>query len=246
MKHPVIGVTFDFEDGGEGKYSLRDFYASRENHFSTVAVHGAAPLALPHEVERVETYLDLIDGLMITGGNFDVPPEMYGQETVSDTVMVKEKRTAFEWAITKGCLERDIPILGICGGQQLLNVILGGSLIQHIPDVVNSNIAHEQPNDRREPGHSVLVEKGSLLHEIVQAEEILVNSAHHQAVDQVPEGCVISGRAPDGVIEAIELPRDQHPFCLGVQWHPEYSVAPTDELIMKAFVAECEKVRMRY
>lgn len=239
MKHPVIGVTFDFEDGAKGKYSLRDFYASRENHFSTVAVHGAAPIALPHEVEQVETYLSMIDGLMITGGNFDVPPEMYGQKSLSDTVMVKEKRTAFEWAITKGCLERNIPILGICGGQQLLNVILGGSLIQHIPDVVTSEIQHEQPNDRREPGHTVLVESDTLLHDIVQAAVIEVNSAHHQAVDAVPDGCVISGRAPDGVIEAIELPRERHPFCLGVQWHPEYSVAPTDVLIMKTFVEAC-------
>ncbi len=239
MAAPIIGFTLDFEEGNASGYSIRDYYAIRDNYCRCVAQFGAAPIGLPHEPEQVEDYLAMIDGLVITGGNFDVPPEMYGQQTVSDTVSLKERRTRFEWAITKGCLERNIPILGICGGEQLLNVVLGGTLIQHIPDSIETDIAHEQPNDRREPGHTVEVVQGTLLHEIVGADVIEVNSAHHQAVDQVPEGVIINGRAPDGVIEGIELPRDQHPFCLGVQWHPEYTVSPADENINQAFVAAC-------
>ena len=102
------------------------------------------------------------------------------------------------------------------------------------PDAVPEALPHEQPNPRTEPGHEVLVEPGSLLHRITGASRLQVNSAHHQAADKVGEGIVISGRAPDGVIEAIEDPRRR--FCLGVQWHPEYRISPGDTSIIAAFV----------
>jgi putative glutamine amidotransferase len=128
-------------------------------------------------------------------------------------------------------------VLGICGGQQLLNVVLGGSLIQHIPDTVTDCLAHEQPNPRTESGHDVLVEQGTLLHRITGTDRLAVNSAHHQAADQPGPGIVVSGRAPDGVIEAIEDPGRR--FCMGVQWHPEYQVSAGDMRIIEAFVAAC-------
>ena len=148
---------------------------------------------------------------------------------------LKERRTRFEWAITKGAVERDLPLLGICGGQQLLNVVLGGTLIQHIPDALPEALAHEQPNPRTEPGHEVIVEPGTLLHRLTGAERLSVNSAHHQAAEAVGPGIVVSGRAPDGVIEAIEDPR--RTFCLGVQWHPEYRIDRGDAAIVRALVA---------
>src|SRR5690606_10278225 len=122
------------------------------------------------------------------------------------TVTTKDKRTGFEIAITKGALERDMPVLGICGGQQLLHVVLGGTLIQHIPDAVENALAHEQPNPRNEPGHIVRIVAGTQLHRITGLDEMPVNSAHHQAADKVPDGVVVDALAPDGVIEGIEDP----------------------------------------
>lgn len=234
---PIIAFTLDSEEAGG--WSKMPWYALRQNYCASVADLGAVPVCLPHELERVERYLDLIDGLVVTGGAFDVPPELYGDTNVHETVQTKNRRTAFEFAMARGCVERNIPILGICGGQQLLNVVLGGTLIQHIPDSVKDALAHEQPNPRTEPGHSVTVTEGTLLHRIVGTAQFAVNSAHHQAVAMPAPGMLVDAVAEDGVIEGIELPTDRHPFCLGVQWHPEYHVTPHDTKIFEAFVAAC-------
>ena len=156
-----------------------------------------------------------------------------------------------QWAITRGALERDLPLLGICGGQQLLNVVLGGTLIQHLPDSVPDGLAHEQPNPRTEAGHEVDVMAGTLLHRTGGADRLAVNSAHHQAVDRVGPGIVVSAIAPDGVIEAVEM-RAAHEWIMGVQWHPEWLESPGGDpctaaggragghAIFEAFVAECQ------
>jgi putative glutamine amidotransferase len=235
-QHPVIGITLDYETAGG--YSKMPWYALRENYCSAVSRLGALPVPLPHSLELVEEYLAMIDGLMITGGAFDVSPELYGQSTKSDTVSTKDQRTKFEYAITRGAIAKKIPVLGICGGEQLLNVVLGGTLIQHIPDSIVRALPHEQPNPRTEPGHDVSVSDGTLLRKIVGASAIAVNSAHHQAVDKPAPGVVVNAVASDGVIEGIELPG--HPFCLGVQWHPEYHVSDADRKIFEAFVAACK------
>lgn len=232
IRKPIIGLTLDREEGGG--YSLYPWYAIRANYCTSVSNLGAIPLPLPHELTLVDAYLDMIDGLITTGGNFDIPPHMYGDSDMHHTVTTKENRTAFEFAVTKGAVERGIPILGICGGEQLLNVVLGGALIQHIPDSVKTDIAHEQPNPRTEPGHSVEIKESTMLANIVGEKTISVNSAHHQAIKRPGEGVVINAMAPDGVIEGIELPG--HPFCLGVQWHPEYHVTGADTKIFEAFV----------
>ncbi|MGB1540362.1 MAG: gamma-glutamyl-gamma-aminobutyrate hydrolase family protein, partial [Rickettsiales bacterium] len=192
-----------------------------------------------HEMGLVDTFLDMIDGLVIIGGAFDVHPSLYGGGDLHDTVTLKETRTQFEWDITQKAVERNMPVLGICGGEQLLNVVLGGTLIQHIPDTVKEALAHEQPNPRTEPGHTVAVAENTLLHKIVGKTEINVNSAHHQAVAKPAPDCLVNATAPDGVIEGIELPG--HPFCLGVQWHPEYHISPADTQIFEAFVAACKQ-----
>lgn len=236
---PIIGFTLDYEEGSPSAYSKYPWYALRDNYTHSVAKHGGAPIALPHEVAHVDAYLDMLHGLVITGGNFDVPPEMYGEKTNSDKVTVKPRRSQFEWAITQGALKRNIPILGICGGQQLLNVILGGTLIQHIPDSIKNPLAHEQPNPRHEAGHEVAVVANTLLYKIVGQATLAVNSAHHQAVAKVPEGVIINARAGDGVIEGIEYPA--HPFCLGVQWHPEFSITKADDKIFDAFIAAAQQ-----
>ena len=240
---PIIGFTLDYEEGSTSGYSKYPWYALRDNYTASVARHGGAPIALPHEVEQVETYLDMLSGLVITGGNFDVPPALYGDHAVHEKVTTKPRRSAFEWAITEGALKRNMPILGICGGEQLLNVILGGTLIQHIPDSVPNAFAHEQPNPRHEPGHEVAIIANTLLYKIVGSATLAVNSAHHQAVGIAAPGAVVNARAADGVIEGIEYPA--HPFCLGVQWHPEFSITKADEKIFAAFVAAAKQYQTR-
>jgi len=233
MSRPVIGITLDSEP--PGGYSKYPWYALRANYFGAAAAAGGLPVALPHEPEMAEAYLDAIDGLVCTGGAFDVDPAFYGGGAKHPTVKTKDRRTAFEFAAVKGALARNVPVLGICGGQQLLHVVLGGTLIQHIPDAVAEALAHEQPNPRNEPGHAVTIAKGTMLHRIVGADSLHVNSAHHQAAKDVPAGVVVDAVAPDGVIEGIEAPR--YRFCLGVQWHPEFHISEGDRRIFAAFVA---------
>ena len=232
MTRPVIGITLDSEE--PGGYSNLPWYALRENYADAVAAAGGLPLPLPHEPEQAEAYLNLIDGLVVTGGAFDVDPALFGAGERHPTVITKDRRTAFELAVTRGAMERDMPVLGICGGQQLLHVVLGGELIQHIPDEVPEALAHEQPNPRDEPGHSVAVKPNTLLYRIVGTDRLDVNSAHHQAAKGEPEGIRINAVAPDGGIEGIEATARK--FCLGVQWHPEYGVSSGDAAIFKAFI----------
>jgi len=236
MAQPVIGLTLDSEPPG-GYSKTHPWYALRENYCTAVVAAGGLPILLPHEPERAADYLGLIQGLIVTGGAFDVDPALFGATAKHASVTTKDRRTAFEFAITKGALQADKPVFGICGGQQLLNVVLGGTLIQHIPDEVENALAHEQPNPRTEPGHTVAIARGTRLHKITQSDELAVNSAHHQAVKDVAPGVVIDATAPDGVIEGIEDPR--HRFCIGVQWHPEYGLSEGDKRLFAAFIAAC-------
>ncbi len=232
---PVIGVTLDHEM--PGSYSKFPWYALRENYATSLAKAGAVPIALPHGCDDVSAYLDLIDGLVITGGAFDVDPALFGESNRHDSVTLKAGRTDFELAVTRGALDRDMPVLGICGGQQLLNVALGGTLIQHIPDAIPGALAHEQPNPRDQAGHGVRITAGTRLRDIVGCDSLDVNSAHHQAVREPAPGLIVDAVAPDGVIEGIEAPDRR--FCLGVQWHPEFSISPGDDAILRAFVTAC-------
>ena len=232
---PLIGITLDCEE--PGSYAKLPWYALRQNYCDVVADRGGIPVLLPYEVDAAATYIERIDGLLISGGDFDVDPALFGAGERHETVKTKDRRTQFEVAITESALSADKPVLGICGGQQLLNVVLGGTLIQHIPDTIVDALAHEQPNPRNEPGHPVRVMTGTLLHELVHTEELAVNSAHHQAAHGVGDGLVVNALAPDGVVEGIEDPRRR--FCIGVQWHPEYLVSNGDGAILGAFVDAC-------
>ena len=233
MTKPLIGITLDSEP--PGGYSRFPWYAARENYCDAVVRVGGVPILLPHETGLAETYLAVIGGLIVTGGNFDLDPVLFGDAERHPTVRTKDRRTAFELALTRGALERDLPILGICGGQQLLHVALGGTLIQHIPDAIEGALAHEQPNPRNEAGHTVRLREGTLLRRIIGAETLAVNSAHHQAARDEPAGVVVNAVAPDGVIEGIEAPGRR--FCIGVQWHPEFAISEGDMKLFAAFVA---------
>ncbi len=238
-RRPVIGVTLDAEQpsGQPGSYSKYPWYAVRANYLNAIAAAGGLPVALPHHPDLAPLYLERIDGLLVTGGAFDIDPALYGAGERHASVTLKQSRTAAELALVEGALERDLPVLGICGGQQLLAVALGGTLIQHIPDAIPNALPHEQPNPRHEAGHEVAISPGTLLHRIVGRDRMAVNSAHHQAVRDPGPFAVVDATTADGVIEGIE--DDRFRFCLGVQWHPEFHIDPGDRRIFAALIEAC-------
>ncbi len=228
---PRIGLTLDAE--APGGYSAYPWYALRTNYAEAIAQAGGLPLPLPHLPALAADMLDAIDALVVTGGAFDVSPTFYGEATAHDSVTTKSGRTAAEIALLAGALDRAMPVLGICGGEQLLAVALGGTLIQHIPDALPDALAHEQPEPRHLAGHDIAVSAGTLLHRIVGTTAMRVNSSHHQAV-RAPGRATVNARAPDGVIEGIE--DASRAFCLGVQWHPEFHIDAGDARIFAALI----------
>jgi len=208
---PRIGLTLD-ADEGRARYDLPRAYVD------AVLAAGGLPILLPHAAEAAAAYLALLDGLVVSGGAFDVPPELYGEERRPECGPTKPERTAFERDLLEAALAARLPVLGVCGGMQLLNVVRGGTLHQDLARGAGIT-GHEQPPPKDVPSHPVAVAAGTQLAALVGAGELRVNSTHHQAVKDPGTGVLVSARAPDGVVEAIELP--DLPFALGVQWHPE-------------------------
>lgn len=175
--------------------------------------------------------LDLLDGLLVVGGD-DVAPEEYGATRHPATGARHARRDAVELGLVRGALDRGLPLLGICRGIQLLNVARGGSLIQHLPEFVE--ITPHRASDRSFGRHPVQAVAGSRVAGLVAAGEP-VASHHHQGIDRVGAGLVVTARAPDGVIEALEDP--ELPFCLGVLWHPDADPAGTGAALFGGLVA---------
>ncbi|HSB20228.1 MAG TPA: gamma-glutamyl-gamma-aminobutyrate hydrolase family protein [Anaeromyxobacteraceae bacterium] len=214
MSRPRIGLTLDVAGDGR-RYLLKREYADAVLEAGGMPV----PLVYPPPGEAVDL-LALVDGLVVTGGAFDVPPELYGEARRPACGPSKPERTEAELALLRQALAARLPLLGVCGGMQLLAVACGGTLWQDLPtDLGGRALGHEQPPPRDLPTHEVRIEPGTLLARLVGEEPLRVNSTHHQAVRDPGRGAAVSGRAADGVVEAIELPA--HPFALGVQWHPE-------------------------
>ena len=213
---PLIGITTGLAAKGPPGAQLNASY------LLAVQRAGGVPVLLPPHLspEARDRLLGTLDGLMLTGGG-DVNPGRYGEKPAGTNMeSVSKERDALEFAAIDAALDRDIPILALCRGAQILNVRFGGSLHQHIPaDVRGSTLDHAVPQPREGPAHDVEVEVGSLLHRVVRARAFNVNSRHHQAVNQPGYGIQVVARAPDGIVEGIELVARR--FVLGVQWHPE-------------------------
>ncbi|MDX6628077.1 MAG: putative glutamine amidotransferase, partial [Gaiellales bacterium] len=180
---------------------------------------GGVALLLPPDDEAAEhpaELLDRLDGLLLAGGR-DLDPLSYGARPDPETAEPSAERDRFELALATAALDRDMPLLGVCRGMQMLNVACGGTLIQHLEGELRARHRHT-------PGvfsdHDVTLEPGSLASRAAGAERLAVRSHHHQALAEVGEGLVVSGRSPeDGLAEAVELPGKR--FALGVLWHPE-------------------------
>ena len=235
MKKPLIALTLDYETS-KG-YSNYPWYAIRENYFTSIEESGGIGVGIPHNMKDIVSLLGKIDGLVITGGNFDIDPNIFGESSVHKTVKLKENRTNFELLAAEIMLKQNKPVLGICGGEQLINVLYKGSLIQHIPDEIKNSIEHEQKNPRNEAGHSVTIQENTKLYSIISKQNIMVNSAHHQAIKVPGKGLIVNALSNDGVIEGIEDPTKT--FCIGVQWHPEFFIQGSDNKLLKAFINAC-------
>ncbi len=236
-KKPIIGLTLDLETSKT--YSKFPWYALRENYCSSISNFGGIPIPLVYDNKSINSILDIIDGLVITGGAFDIDPKYYLERKKYKNIFIKNERTDFEINICKKALKKDIPILGICGGQQLLNIVYGGSLIQDIKKDLSTVIDHEQKNPRNQVSHSVKLNLNTKLYNIIKKKSIKVNSAHHQSIKTAGKGLIINAIAPDGVIEGIE---DQSKsFCIGVQWHPEFMIKQSDNDLLKGFIKAAKK-----
>ena len=236
MKKPIIGITLDSEESGQ--YSKFPWYAIRKNYLFSIEKFGGIPFPLFHSLASLPDILSMVDGIIITGGNFDIDPTLYGENN-DYSRSLKNTRTNFEMKICEMSLKNNLPILGICGGEQLLNICFGGTLIQDIKKYNKNSLEHEQTNPRNETSHSVEIKKQTKLFEIIKDSEIQVNSAHHQAVNKLGKNLIISGLARDGIVESIES--TEHDWCIGVQWHPEFLITKADKLLISNFIEFSQK-----
>lgn len=233
---PRVGITPDINE----MVAPETEYVLRINYVDAVSKAGGLPLILPYG-DQIEEYLASIDGLLITGGMFDIDPVLYGQ-TARKSYVIKPVRTAFERDLILGALTRHIPILGICNGMQLLAVCLDGQLVQDIPTEIDGALEHKPAQSATVAQHEVEF-SGESRHLRIQNGQILrVNSVHHQAV--LPsERYETLAHAPDGVVEALEA--KEGGFAVGVQWHPEYGVAEIDTIVFDDFVAKAREYSQR-
>lgn len=235
MKKPVIGITLDLVNGNDTRYNYSHFswYALRQNYAQSIEKAGGIPLLIHHSYNLIEDILSIIDGLVIPGGD-DLDPKLYGEEIISDTIILNNERSNFELVLVKKALEKNIPFLGICNGMQLLNVLLGGSLFQHLPDHFSTAAEHRSSGLRNAAAHLIHINQGTLLSTLISDTTQMVTSWHHQSVKELGKNLIISAKAPDGVIEAIELNNSK--FVVGVQWHPEYLVSELDSKLFQKFI----------
>jgi putative glutamine amidotransferase len=222
---PLIGITTRAIDK-EGRYALAARYVACVNRAG-----GDAVMVTPEGAESA-TLLQRLDGLILSGGG-DISSDLYGGASHGELYGIDRERDRAEIVAVKYAMQYRLSLLGICRGIQIMNVALGGTLIEHIPDAVGEKVLHRLPNDK-ECVHSVLLMDDCLTAQIFGHVVIDVLSFHHQAIREVAPSLKAVAHSQDGIIEAVEMP--EHPFFIGVQWHPELSEDPLQKKLFDAFI----------
>ena len=243
---PLIGIPADSSGleqtrpkaNGEATFSLARRYCD------AILNAGGLPVIIPHSPSRTQIshLLRRVDGLLISGGDFDIDPIYYGERPTAKLGKIKAQRTFTEIESIALGLRRDLPMLGICGGAQAINIALGGSLYQDIATQLPNAQNHQQGARNHSNHHVIELPRGTLLHKILNRQTLKVNTTHHQAIRELGEGLAINATAPDGLIEGIESTK--HSFILGVQWHPEV-LARKDAMqrkIFSTFISICKRL----
>lgn len=226
MRRPLIGVT-GFHERWVFSSGAHRFTGVERVFTDGVVSGGGIPMILVNDASTVEEVLDLVDGLLLTGGS-DVEPSQYQATPAPETGPPDRDRDAFEIALAQGAVRRSIPLLAVCRGNQVLNVALGGTLLQHVP-------GHEVDDQADRGVHGLDIVEGSQLHALLGAGTPQVNSLHHQAVAS-PASCLsVVARAPDGTVEATEHPELP---VVGVQWHPERQADSPAWAILTSWLVE--------
>ena len=223
MNKPIIGVTPDFNAGDRKDMGGKEpTYFLRARYLQAIEHAGGLPFILPLLSNKAEwrQMVAHVHGLLVTGSGSDLASELYGETQRHEFTRMSVQRATMELGIAQIAYRADVPMLGICGGMQSMNVALGGTLYQDIHAQLNTPIEHLQTCAATNTVHSVRIAPHSLLRRIARQSCIEVNSSHHQSVKKVAPKLISTAVAPDGVIEAIEGP--DRSFVLGVQWHPEF------------------------
>jgi putative glutamine amidotransferase len=232
-RKPVIGITTYLTPARFGDWDEQAALIPA-SYVRAIEAAGGRALLVPPSEDGVEEILDRLDGLVFSGGS-DLDPELYGQEAHQETNGIVAERDRAEIALLKAALERDMPVLAVCRGSQVLNVAMGGDLVQHLPEVVGDEKHKHTPGEFAD--HDVDLAPGTRVQEIL-GDHAPVKSHHHQGYGQLGEGLREAARAEDGTIEALEDPSRR--FALGVLWHPE---AGEDFALFEALIAEAESYR---
>ena len=230
---PIVGITSYAEQARWGVWEAPAALLPLA-YVDAVEAAGGRALLVPPSAGGVEETLDVLDGLIVSGGA-DLDPASYGAEAHPETSDVRPERDSAELALLEAALARDLPVLAVCRGSQVLNVALGGDLVQHLPEVVGHKGHKHTPGVFAD--HDVDVLPGTKLHEVI-GEHAPVKSHHHQGYGRLGDGLREAARADDGTLEAIEDPRRR--FALGVLWHPEEG---EDAALFEALVAEAKRYR---
>ena len=220
---PVVGITSDVSPGGHKPRGKKEeaTYFLRARYAQAIEDLGGIPFILPPIENSIlqARLLDGIDGLLISGSGPDLDPRFYGERKKIRFSLMDRKRALFELSLARKAVRRDLPVLGICGGLQSLNVALGGSLIQDIPEQVSGALTHRKKITRSSSLHWVTINPRTRLRRILGQRSIRVNSSHHQAACRVANGLIVNALASDGIVEGVESPHSR--FVVAVQWHPE-------------------------
>lgn len=222
QRKPIIGISPNYS------YTTKE-YAVHEDYVLAIEKAGGLPIVLlPHQ-----PLPDFLDGLILTGGG-DIDPLLFGEEPITQSGEINPLRDAYEMRLCQEALSANLPMLGICRGMQIMNIVTGGGIYQDIAVQTGTTLKHIQQAPRSYGTHSIFIEEGTLLTDLWENKRTIVNSLHHQSCSTLGEGFRAIARSADGLIEAIE--HEGSSFAVGVQWHPEAMKTEEMGLLFSAFL----------